>query len=179
MNQDYIWRIVEALLRSSLWTRMRWTGPHNRNPIASFLSLWIKMTEFFFLEKVCLKRVELVLDYNTSTLFVCFRIYELRNKERISVAAASKLLANMVYNYKGMGLSMVRALSWVPHFLWSADTSTNVRFSFHNVRQLHTTFFKWSTYQSWFHQLIRELLLSEAILTSLVSSITFVLLFLT
>lgn len=36
------------------------------------------------------------------------RIYELRNKERISVAAASKLLANMVYNYKGMGLSMVR-----------------------------------------------------------------------
>ncbi|XP_046843032.1 proteasome subunit beta type-5-like [Xenia sp. Carnegie-2017] len=34
------------------------------------------------------------------------RIYELRNKERISVAAASKLLANMVYHYKGMGLSM-------------------------------------------------------------------------
>ncbi|XP_036047214.1 proteasome subunit beta type-5-like [Onychomys torridus] len=33
------------------------------------------------------------------------RIYELRNKERISVAAASKLLANMVYQYKGMGLS--------------------------------------------------------------------------
>ena len=26
------------------------------------------------------------------------------------MAAASKLLANMVYNYKGMGLSMVRAL---------------------------------------------------------------------
>lgn len=34
------------------------------------------------------------------------RIYELRNKERISVAAASKVLGNMVYNYKGMGLSM-------------------------------------------------------------------------
>nr|AAY98499.1 LMP X [Swiftia exserta] len=34
------------------------------------------------------------------------RIYELRNKERISVAAASKLLANMVYYYRGMGLSM-------------------------------------------------------------------------
>uniref|UniRef100_T1J280 Proteasome subunit beta n=1 Tax=Strigamia maritima TaxID=126957 RepID=T1J280_STRMM len=34
------------------------------------------------------------------------RIYELRNRERISVAAASKLLANMVYNYKNMGLSM-------------------------------------------------------------------------
>mmetsp|Transcript_12130 Transcript_12130/g.20717 ORF Transcript_12130/g.20717 Transcript_12130/m.20717 type:complete len:290 (-) Transcript_12130:152-1021(-) len=34
------------------------------------------------------------------------RLYELRNKERISVAAASKLLANTVYAYKGMGLSM-------------------------------------------------------------------------
>jgi len=34
------------------------------------------------------------------------RIYELRNKERISVAAASKLLANIVYGYKGMDLSM-------------------------------------------------------------------------
>jgi len=36
-----------------------------------------------------------------------FRLYELRNKERISVAAASKLLANIIYPYKGMGLSMV------------------------------------------------------------------------
>merc|ERR1711860_206356 len=34
------------------------------------------------------------------------RMYELRNRERISVAAASKLLANICYNYKGMGLSM-------------------------------------------------------------------------
>ena len=29
-----------------------------------------------------------------------------RNRERISVAAASKLLSNNAYNYKGMGLSM-------------------------------------------------------------------------
>ena len=35
------------------------------------------------------------------------RKYELANKERISVAAASKMLANMVARYKGMGLSMV------------------------------------------------------------------------
>lgn len=34
------------------------------------------------------------------------RLYELRNRERISVAAASKLLANILYNYKGMGLSL-------------------------------------------------------------------------
>ena len=36
------------------------------------------------------------------------RLHELRNKERISVAAASKYLSNLVYGYKGMGLSMVR-----------------------------------------------------------------------
>jgi len=34
------------------------------------------------------------------------RLFELRNKERISVAAASKLLANIVYGYKNHGLSM-------------------------------------------------------------------------
>jgi len=34
------------------------------------------------------------------------RLYELRNKERVTVAAASKMLANTVYQYKGMGLSM-------------------------------------------------------------------------
>lgn len=34
------------------------------------------------------------------------RLYELRNKERISVAGASKLLGNIVYQYKGYGLSM-------------------------------------------------------------------------
>ena len=39
-------------------------------------------------------------------MWFSYRVYELRNKERISVAAASKVLANMVYYYKGMGLSM-------------------------------------------------------------------------
>lgn len=39
-------------------------------------------------------------------LDLSIRLYELRNNERISVAAASKLLANMVYDYKNMGLSM-------------------------------------------------------------------------
>lgn len=34
------------------------------------------------------------------------RLHELRNGERISVAAASKILSNIVYQYKGMGLSM-------------------------------------------------------------------------
>jgi len=34
------------------------------------------------------------------------KLYELRNKERISVAAASKILANIMFYYKGYGLSM-------------------------------------------------------------------------
>lgn len=43
------------------------------------------------------------------------RLYELRNREPISVAAASKLLANMLYNYKGMGLSLGTMISgWDP-----------------------------------------------------------------
>lgn len=39
-------------------------------------------------------------------LSVQCRLHELRSQQRISVAAASKILANMVYQYKGMGLSM-------------------------------------------------------------------------
>ncbi|XP_053719134.1 proteasome subunit beta type-8 [Synchiropus splendidus] len=34
------------------------------------------------------------------------RLYRLRNKQRISVAAASKLLCNMMLGYRGMGLSV-------------------------------------------------------------------------
>lgn len=34
------------------------------------------------------------------------RLYYLRNGERISVSAASKLLSNMMLQYRGMGLSM-------------------------------------------------------------------------
>lgn len=39
------------------------------------------------------------------------RLYELRNKERISVAAASKILSNILYSYRGRGLSVVWILS--------------------------------------------------------------------
>lgn len=51
------------------------------------------------------------------------RLHELRNGERISVAAASKYLGNLVYSYKGMGLGMVS--SCLPFFL-SAPTFTLV-----------------------------------------------------
>jgi 20S proteasome subunit beta 5 len=46
------------------------------------------------------------------------RMHELRNKERISVAAASKILANIVYDYKGMGLSMVSLRKLVMYGRW-------------------------------------------------------------
>lgn len=39
-------------------------------------------------------------------LSVQCHLYQLRNKKRITTRAASKILANMVYQYKGMGLSM-------------------------------------------------------------------------
>mgnify|MGYP000586453454 CR=1 FL=1 len=47
-------------------------------------------------------------QYWERNLGVQCRLYELRNKERISVAAASKLLLNTIARYKGYGLSMVR-----------------------------------------------------------------------
>ena len=50
-------------------------------------------------------------QYWETYLGIQCRLHELRNRERISVAAASKYLSNLVYSYKGMGLSMVRALS--------------------------------------------------------------------
>ncbi|EST08741.2 Proteasome, subunit alpha/beta [Kalmanozyma brasiliensis GHG001] len=45
-------------------------------------------------------------QYWETYLGIQCRLHELRNKERISVAAASKYLSNLVYSYKGMGLSM-------------------------------------------------------------------------
>ncbi|KAI8067156.1 proteasome component PRE2 [Gongronella butleri] len=59
------------------------------------------------------------------------RLYELRNKERISVAAASKLLANMVYAYKGMGLSMgTMVTGWDkqgPHLFYVDSDGTRLK----------------------------------------------------
>lgn len=45
-------------------------------------------------------------QYWETYLGIQCRLHELREKERISVAAASKYLCNLVYSYKGMGLSM-------------------------------------------------------------------------
>lgn len=45
-------------------------------------------------------------QYWETYLGIQCRLHELKNKERISVAAASKILSNIVYGYKGMGLSM-------------------------------------------------------------------------
>ena len=51
-------------------------------------------------------------QYWETYLGIRCRLHELRNRERISVAAASKYLSNLVYSYKGMGLSMVRRNLW-------------------------------------------------------------------
>lgn len=78
------------------------------------------MEFFFILGSQSMKKIVEINDYLLGTLAggaadcvywdrvlakQC-RMFELRNHERISVAAASKLMTNMVYNYKGMGLSM-------------------------------------------------------------------------
>jgi 20S proteasome subunit beta 5 len=38
------------------------------------------------------------------------RLFELNHGKRITVRAASKLLANTMFSYRGMGLSMVRVV---------------------------------------------------------------------
>jgi len=52
-------------------------------------------------------------QYWETYLGIQCRLHELREKERISVAAASKYLCNLVYGYKGMGLSMVSGGSYL------------------------------------------------------------------
>jgi 20S proteasome subunit beta 5 len=58
------------------------------------------------------------------------RLYELRSGERISVAAASKTLANIVYGYKGRGLSMGTMITgWDktgPHLYYVDDDGTRM-----------------------------------------------------
>lgn len=44
----------------------------------------------------------LATQYWETYLGIQCRLHELREKERISVAAASKYLANLVYSYKGV-----------------------------------------------------------------------------
>jgi len=59
------------------------------------------------------------------------RLWELRHKERISVAAASKLLANITYSYKGYGLSMgTMVAGWDktgPNLFYVDDDGTRLR----------------------------------------------------
>jgi len=58
------------------------------------------------------------------------RLYELRNGERPSVAAASRILANILYQYRGYGLSMGTMLAGFdntgPHLFYVDNDSTRV-----------------------------------------------------
>ena len=79
------------------------------NKIVAFSqALSLQQPGRFYTKNDCafVTRHVLIWLYDDITISSC-RIYELRNKERISVAAASKLLANTLYYYKGMGLSVV------------------------------------------------------------------------
>jgi 20S proteasome alpha/beta subunit len=46
-------------------------------------------------------------------LYMQCRLYELNNGKRITVTAASKIFANYMFQYKGMGLSVVSL--WSTH----------------------------------------------------------------
>jgi len=45
------------------------------------------------------------------------RLYELNNGKRITVTAASKIFANYMFQYKGMGLSVVSSLPQLTYLL--------------------------------------------------------------
>ena len=62
--------------------------------------------------------------YWERNLGVHCRLYELRNKERISVAAASKVLCNMLLRYKGYGLSVGTMITgWDKTVSWAWPSS--------------------------------------------------------
>jgi 20S proteasome subunit beta 5 len=74
--------------------------------INSFLGRWLAVLRIVNSGTSAQKKRTLGLTGRETYLGMECRLHELRNKERISVAAASKILSNIVYGYKGMGLSM-------------------------------------------------------------------------
>jgi hypothetical protein len=67
------------------------------------------------------------------------RLFELKNKERMSVAAASQTLCNMLQDYKGFGLSVASACSdFLPKHQCMCDCH---KFGFKNF----SVFFLWLT----------------------------------
>lgn len=70
-----------------------------------FLSLIVVYVDFLVLAT----KFAFVETMDDLVIFFCLskcRLHELANKRRISVSGASKLLANMLYSYRGMGLSV-------------------------------------------------------------------------
>jgi 20S proteasome subunit beta 5 len=99
--------------RSRLMWLSEWNGQEsyrdqpipsgNNGGRSSRLSILVSWGWWLFIQVSWLMRIR-----RETYLGMQCRLHELRNKERISVAAASKILANIVYQYKGRGLSMVR-----------------------------------------------------------------------
>lgn len=83
------------------------------------------------------------------------RIYELRNKEKISVAAASKILANMIFEYRGMGLSMgTMIVGW----------DKRVCLSFNKLRKITWLFFFRVLVYTWCRMMVNVLVIIYSLL---------------
>lgn len=103
------------VLLNSFWNREK---GHRDQPIFAWNDGW-----WCWYVIMVLKRDDQLIQFATADcqywetyLGMHCRLHELRNRERISVSAASKYLSNLVYGYKGMGLSMVRISSLVVFF---------------------------------------------------------------
>ena len=68
------------------------------------------------------------------------RLYELRNGRRITVAAASKLLANVMSSYRGYGLSMGTMVSVVEVACYGCSIPRTTQASTFSILVLTTAF---------------------------------------
>lgn len=104
---------VATLISYSIWDRQE--GYRNQPVLARYDGWWRWYVSWFTSSSPSFIN-HLVADcqYWETYLGIQCRMHELRNRERISVAAASKYLSNLVYSYKGMGLSMVSSYMCIP-----------------------------------------------------------------
>ncbi|XP_049365261.1 proteasome subunit beta type-5-like [Solanum verrucosum] len=92
-----LWRDAEVFLRFTLWQEGLLRDAATPRSVLSQIAF--SRTKRFWLP---------VLWKSWSLFFFVIqcRLHELANKRRISVTGASKLLANILYSYRGMGLSV-------------------------------------------------------------------------
>ncbi|EFH66242.1 hypothetical protein ARALYDRAFT_888660 [Arabidopsis lyrata subsp. lyrata] len=75
------------------------------------------------------------------------RLHALANKRRISVSGASKLLANMLYSYRGMGLSVGTMIAgWDETVSKTNFISSTLLFSSHSEGKYWDIIYLWKSY---------------------------------